>query len=88
MALYAPDLPGYVWQMICIFWWTTAHRLRKLTQPTLLLFGRDDAAVPMSNGHFLHKLIPNSKLVRIDCGHLFPWTRQARVSEEIRDFCL
>ncbi|EED35304.1 poly(3-hydroxyalkanoate) depolymerase [Luminiphilus syltensis NOR5-1B] len=86
LALYAPDLPGYLWQAVCIFWWTTAHRLRALRQPTLLLFGRDDPTVPLSNGKLLQFLIPDSTLVQLDCGHLFPWTRQAQVYEEVQAF--
>ncbi len=86
LALYAPDLPGYWWQMICIFWWTTAHRLRRMQQPTLLLFGRHDPVAPVANGYFLNFLIPNSKLVRLDCGHLFPWTQLDRVQGELDAF--
>ncbi|MFK7831206.1 MAG: alpha/beta fold hydrolase [Congregibacter sp.] len=86
LSLYAPDLPGYLWQTVCLFWWTSAHRLRTLRQPTLLLFGQDDSAVPMLNGKLLKMLIPDSRLVRLDCGHLFPWTRQTQVYEEISTF--
>ena len=44
------------------------HRLRKL--PTLIVWGRQDAIVPLSAGEAYHQAIPGSRLVVLDpCGH-------------------
>jgi len=44
------------------------RRLRKL--PTLIVWGRQDAIVPLSAGEAYHQAIPGSRLVVLDhCGH-------------------
>ena len=44
------------------------RRLRKL--PTLIVWGRQDAIVPVSAGEAYHQAIPGSRLVLLDgCGH-------------------
>jgi pimeloyl-ACP methyl ester carboxylesterase len=44
------------------------HRLKRL--PTLIVWGRDDAIVPLSAGEAYHAAIPGSQLVVLDqCGH-------------------
>ena len=44
------------------------RRLRKL--PTLIVWGREDAIVPLSAGEAYHRAIPGSRLVVLDhCGH-------------------
>ncbi|RPJ26335.1 MAG: alpha/beta fold hydrolase, partial [Planctomycetaceae bacterium] len=44
------------------------RRLRKL--PTLIIWGRQDAIVPLSAGEVYHASIPGSQLVILDnCGH-------------------
>ena len=44
------------------------QRLKKL--PTLIVWGRQDAIVPISAGELYHESIPSSKLVVLeDCGH-------------------
>jgi pimeloyl-ACP methyl ester carboxylesterase len=44
------------------------HRLRKL--PTLIVWGRQDAIVPVSAAEVYHASIPGSQLVILDdCGH-------------------
>ena len=61
----APLAPGPAGGGRGLFW------LRSLTQPTLVVMGRDDPIVPMTNGRILARLIPNSRLEVIACGHLF-----------------
>jgi pimeloyl-ACP methyl ester carboxylesterase len=48
------------------------HLLDNVTGlPTLLLWGRQDAVVPLSVAELYHKKIAGSKLVTFDnCGHL------------------
>jgi pimeloyl-ACP methyl ester carboxylesterase len=49
----------------------TPH-LPHITAPTLAIFGRQDGTVPVSDGHLVEQLVPDSRLVLIeDCGH-FP----------------
>ena len=79
-------LPGVIGQVTAVSGWTSVHRLQYLSQPTLLLFGEEDDLVPLSNGRFMHHLMPNARLVTLDCGHMFPWTRTERVYREITQF--
>lgn len=46
--------------------------LGDLTTPVEIIAGRDDRAVPPSNGEFLHDRLPHSKLDIIDAAH-FTW---------------
>ncbi len=59
-----------------------------ITQPTLLLWGDNDAEVPLRNGEELHDAIRNARLIIFrECGHLpheeFPQT----FIEVVSDFC-
>jgi pimeloyl-ACP methyl ester carboxylesterase len=46
-------------------------RYKEISIPTLILWGREDAVVPLRVGEQLHADIPNSKLVVLDrCGHI------------------
>lgn len=45
-------------------------KIGKITNPTLLVWGVQDAVTPLWVGEKFHELIPNSELVKIDkCGH-------------------
>ncbi|MDQ4122494.1 MAG: alpha/beta hydrolase [Acidobacteriota bacterium] len=44
---------------------------KNVTQPTLLIWGEGDHTVPLRNGRFLHREIPNSRLIVFkNCGHV------------------
>lgn len=86
LALSHIELCGYLGQLSAVVGWTSIHRLRQLTQPVLLLYGDDDSVIPIINAHVLQKIIPNARLVTLDCGHLFPWTRSDEVYREITKF--
>lgn len=46
-------------------------KLKTLTVPTFILWGRQDAVIPVSVGEQLHQVIPNSTLEIIEqCGHI------------------
>jgi pimeloyl-ACP methyl ester carboxylesterase len=48
-------------------------RLANLHTPTLIVWGSEDALIPLSVGRTMHRLIPRSSLdVLEDCGHLAP----------------
>lgn len=70
-----PRTVGYIWQLLSIWGWTSAHWLFRLRQPTLLMAGSDDPLVPAINARIMRSLIPNSRLAVLDCGHLFLMTQ-------------
>ena len=86
LAVYAMDLPGYFGQIAASIGWTSILRLRRLSRPVLLLYGEDDSVIPTVNGTIMKTLIPDARLVRLDCGHLFPWTRTEQVCTLISRF--
>ncbi len=86
LAVYLMDLPGYFGQLSALVGWTSILRLRGLSQPVLLLYGEDDPIIPIINADILKNLIPDAQLIRLDCGHLFPWTRSHQVCEVISGF--
>ena len=64
------------------------HRqLAHMTAPTLIIWGSDDALVPVSHAYAAHKLIPNSQ-VRIlqRCGHLPQVERPEEFNQLLLDF--
>lgn len=49
------------------------HLLSAIKQSTLLIWGADDDATPISDGELMEKLIPDAGLVRLNgCGH-YSW---------------
>lgn len=44
--------------------------LSKITQPTLIQWGKYDLWVPLDNGHKFKELIPNSELIVYEGGHV------------------
>ena len=77
---------GYYLQLGAMFGWTSIHWLHRITQPTLVMAGRDDPLVPLANARLMHVLIPNSELMVFDCGHLFLLTRGEQAAAAIREF--
>lgn len=77
---------GYYYQLLASAGWTSIHWLHKLEQPTLIMAGRDDPIVPLVNAHVLHYRIPESRLVELQCGHLFLFTMMNEVSPIISEF--
>ena len=61
------------------------HKLERVQQPTLLVWGEKDMLTPLDFAHDLMKLIPNAHLVKFDgCGHAPQWER----AEEFTDIVL
>jgi poly(3-hydroxyoctanoate) depolymerase len=77
---------GYYFQILAVSAWTSAHWLRRVRQPTLIMAGADDPLVPLPNARLLRRLIPNSELKVLDCGHLFLFTRAEESARAIREF--
>lgn len=77
---------GYYLQLAAVAGWTSVHWLHRVKQPTLIMAGEDDPLIPLANPKLMHKLIDNSELKLMDCGHLFLLTRTKQASEIIREF--
>lgn len=82
-----PDPLGYLFQMYATTGWTSAHWLHNLSQPTLVLAGDDDRAIPLANARFLARRIPDARLhVVKDGGHLFILDEPESVIDAIHEF--
>ena len=66
--------------------WTSAPWLHQLRQPTLILAGRDDPIVRLSNARLLHLLIPKSTLYIYNDGHLGLVTSAPELAPVVRRF--
>ena len=62
---------GYYLQLAAAFGWTSLPWLFTLRQPTLVMAGADDPLIPTINARIMQWLIPDARLVILDCGHLF-----------------
>lgn len=62
-------------------------RLRRITSPTLVLWGADDKLLPPAYAEAFHEAIPGSTLKIIeDCGHLPMFEQEAEFVESVRTF--
>lgn len=81
------DAAGSVmYQMMALMGWTSLHWLHRLQQPTLIIHGTDDPIVSPTSAQSIANRIPNSRLVLVDCGHLFVLTCADEVAEMVDDF--
>ncbi|MDQ2974778.1 MAG: alpha/beta hydrolase [Acidobacteriota bacterium] len=63
------------------------NQLDKIKAPTLIIWGAEDALIPVEAGYKMNSLIKDSKLVIFDkCGHLLQEEMPLRVVEEITRF--
>jgi len=80
---------GLVWALGCTakFLWPIpdrglAKRIHRLSAPTLILWGEQDALIPVAYGHEFARLIPDSRLEIVpDCGHI-PQVEQPAITIE------
>ena len=62
-------------------------RYGDLDLPVLIVWGEDDAWLPLAQAHELHELIPGSRLVTIpEANHLIQFDAPARLTVELADF--
>ncbi|HEV2912733.1 MAG TPA: alpha/beta hydrolase [Pyrinomonadaceae bacterium] len=62
-----------------------AHRIKK---PTLLVWGEDDADIPLRHGLRLHELMPDARLIVFRrCGHLPQEEYPREFAKLVADFC-
>ncbi len=82
-----PTRTGYLYQLGAMVGWTSVPFLPFLKAKTLILMGDDDRIVPVVNGKFLARLIPNSTLEIVPGGgHLFLVSRAGEVAPKIKAF--
>lgn len=82
-----PDPLGYALQMYAALGWTSARWLPRLSQPTLVIAGDDDRAIPLANARILARLIPNARLhVVKGGGHLFVLDEPESIVDELHAF--
>ena len=77
---------GYLYQLLALTGWTSLLWLHSLKQRTLVVMGHDDPIVPMVNGQILARLIPNSRLEVMACGHLFIVTMPRETAKLFQQF--
>jgi pimeloyl-ACP methyl ester carboxylesterase len=69
--------------------YNTARRLPYITNPTLIIWGRDDKVNELEMGETMHRLIPGSQLVVFDgCGHGVPTEARDRFDQVVTEFLL
>lgn len=59
---------------------------RTIRIPTLLIWGRDDASTPLSDGERIHEAIPNSRLKVLDGSHFIHLERSQETATLIKEF--
>lgn len=65
-----PSIRGYYGQIAGLVGWSSLSWLPMIRQPTLVLCGDADPAVPVVNGRLLAALLPHAQLAVVPGGHL------------------
>ena len=61
--------------------------LQRLTQPALIIWGRQDRVLPVRQAHFAHENLAGSRLVIYDhCGHVVNLERPREFNRDVLDF--
>jgi poly(3-hydroxyalkanoate) depolymerase len=81
-----PTGPGYLYQLLAVWGWTSWHRLHRVHAPTLVLMGADDPIVPPINGRIVASRLRRATLESVDCGHLFVLTRPGETARRVERF--
>jgi pimeloyl-ACP methyl ester carboxylesterase len=64
-----------------------AHFLPRVTNPTLVVWGREDKIVPVACGEQYRRAIPNATLTVLErCGHLIPIEQPEAFAKLVLDF--
>ena len=58
---------------------------RGVTQPTVVLQGRDDAVVPFAAGERLAEAMPRARFVALDGGHALPFSHAGEIAAACRE---
>ncbi len=54
----------------CIFGFNSSEWLHNLAIPSLVVVGKDDKIIPVTEAETLSELLPHSRLVKLNSGHL------------------
>lgn len=83
----APDMRGYIWQLLSCFTWSTAPMLPFIRQPTLVVNGDDDPLARPFNARWMAKVIPRGRLHLVEGGgHHLVLERPGEVAAVLREF--
>lgn len=77
---------GIAYQTAAMAGWTSAGYLSGLTNPALVLTGKQDGVMPACYGQMLADLIDGAVLETVPGSHLFPFTHAADISLRISAF--
>jgi 4,5:9,10-diseco-3-hydroxy-5,9,17-trioxoandrosta-1(10),2-diene-4-oate hydrolase len=65
----------------------TLMNLHRITSPTLIIWGRQDAIIPLIQAYYAKEKIPNSKLHVIEqCGHMPNFEKPDEFNQVVLDF--
>jgi poly(3-hydroxyoctanoate) depolymerase len=82
-----PTTRGYYSQLVGVLGWSSPPWLWLISQPTLVVSGEDDLAVPPINARRLAKLIRHSQLEIVSgAGHLFAVERPRQAADLVVRF--
>lgn len=63
------------------------QHLKRIKCPTLVLWGRQDALIPLAHGEYYAQHIPGAKLAIIEnCGHMAPFEKREEFVEQVLKF--
>ncbi len=68
--------------------YNTLRRLPRISAPTLVAWGTHDEVNDLSLGQKTAELIPDSRLVTFECGHMVPHEAPSELNEALLDFFL
>lgn len=66
--------------------WNTEEILKQIEVPTLLIHGSNDDIIPVRMAYKLKDLIPSSKLMILDGGHMVQASNPKKVNQTIEEF--
>ena len=100
--MFAPPIPERaldvavetIWALGCAakFLWPLpdrglSKRLHRVIAPTLIIWGEDDALIPVHYAHELGRLIPDSRVEVIpDCGHVVQVEKPDATAALVKEF--
>ena len=82
----APSPEGYFSQVRAMCSWTSLTWLRQLSQPVLVIAGKYDGLIPVTNQILLANMIPDARLEVFPAGHLLMFTQREEVGAMISAF--
>ncbi|MDA5093091.1 alpha/beta fold hydrolase [Aliiroseovarius sp. KMU-50] len=82
----APSPEGYFTQVRAMCGWTSLPWLREIENKTLIIAGKYDGLIPITNQLLLANMIPDATLQIYSAGHLLMYTKRHEVGTLISSF--